>query len=459
MSTTYNPQITISAAPGVTQYLRMALYEATAPTTEVAASSQLAPPHLSSRQLQFTGLNPVIHLVKLFVTDGLSTSGTIIANFSIDPRFPGVELKAPLYLYAGTTPGFATGDNKFTDPDGELEGWEYSVDVRGFGQLDPNLEIDKTAPGYEVIIPSYELQAGELHIVRFEPKLISFAANSNIGGNLFNSVEVVTTNRSLTAADTGKMFLLQAASSVLAITLPEIDSVVAGKLFMFNSQGGSHKNAIIQVEGSDSEKIDYAYGENTRLILGQSEQLWLYKWIDPNNASNRRWKVAYATDGIIRVGETFMYNKYLAADLMNAVFADGSLLDRSVYPRLWDYVQTLDGSQLVSDTTWNTGFDNTGRFSTGDGSTTFRVPKLWGTGFVRGVDGTSRKAGSYEAEMIGPHSHPYIKKQGNGYTGNPTVERSGSGNVNPQDFTLSTNNNTGTENRPANFGTYLLIRI
>ena len=399
---TYDPQITISAAPGITGYLRLALYEATAPNTEVAATAQLAPPHNASRQLQFIGLNPVIHIAKLFVTDGISTDGTVVANFSIDPRFPGVELKAPLFLYANASNGFDAGTNQFTDPDGELEGWDYEVEDRGFGTLDPVNELDKTSPGYRVTIPDYTLGENQLHIVRFAPKMITYSAGANTGGSLFGSVELITSSRALTSDDAGKQLHIASATSTITVTLPEIDSVVAGKLFMFTSNGGNHVNAVIETEGSDSEKIDWLNDELDSIILGQSESLWLYKWIDPDNSSNRRWKVMKASDGIAMVGERFYSDSTTA---LNALQAAGQLLDRDVYPRLWAYVQTLDASLLISDTTWNASDENKAKWSTGDGSTTFRMPKMDVYGHVKTVDGSTRKAGTYEAGQVGSHKH------------------------------------------------------
>ena len=69
---TYNPKISLSAAPGVTGYLYLVLYEATSPTSPVANSGQIAPPHNASVQIQFNGLNPVNHMSQsFFETDGI----------------------------------------------------------------------------------------------------------------------------------------------------------------------------------------------------------------------------------------------------------------------------------------------------------------------------------------------------------------------------------------------------
>lgn len=465
MPNLYNPQIIISAAPGITEYLYLVLYEATAPNTPVANSGQLAPPHNASVQIQFIDLNPVIHLAKLFVTDGVSTDGTIIANFSIDPRFPGVELKAPWFIYADTEPGFDSGTDVFTDPDGVLEGWDYTVDIRGMGLLDPDTELDQTPPGYQVTIAGYEIQPNELHIISFAPKQIVFNAPTNTGGNIFSEVEIITEDRALVEADKGKQFIIASDTSTIVITLPEIGSVAANRLFLFTSEGGNHKNAVIEVEGGSSEKIDWN-GPQTEVILGQCEHIWLYKWVDPLDENNFSWKVCNASDRILQVGEVFYYDRHL--DLLNAVFADGSLLDRDVYPRLWNYIQSLDASMLVSDATWNSAFTETGKYSTGDGSTTFRM-RLIQSGFLRGVDGVVRKAGSFEEGSVDIDDIDIEIREGTGGGTTGSILNSGfSGQDSPTDWLSNDTgagpkyirlSSAGTETRPNNIGAYLLIRI
>lgn len=69
-----------------------------------------------------------------------------------------------------------------------------------------------------------------------------------------------------------------------------------------------------------------------------------------------------------------------------AVVADGQLLSRTAYPELWAHAQTHGP---VTDAVWLAGTNNRAKFSTGDGSTTFRVPDLNGvqTGSIKGLYG------------------------------------------------------------------------
>lgn len=64
---------------------------------------------------------------------------------------------------------------------------------------------------------------------------------------------------------------------------------------------------------------------------------------------------------------------------------DGTLKSRTVYADLWAFAQT--SGILVSDSAWTAG--QKGKFSTGDGSTTFRLPDFQtGNRFHRAAGGT-----------------------------------------------------------------------
>jgi len=86
--------------------------------------------------------------------------------------------------------------------------------------------------------------------------------------------------------------------------------------------------------------------------------------------------------------------------------AQGQLVSRTTYAALWAYANA--SGNIVTDATWlATGHD--GQFSSGDLSTTFRLPDLRGN-FVRAFDNargvdSGRTIGTNQVDGFGAHSH------------------------------------------------------
>ena len=86
------------------------------------------------------------------------------------------------------------------------------------------------------------------------------------------------------------------------------------------------------------------------------------------------------------------------------VVSDGQLLERAKYPDLWAYAQLLTP---ITDAAWLADAQQRGKYSTGDGSTTFRVPDRNGVQsgslkelFARGDGGNSSNNGmAYDAAL------------------------------------------------------------
>lgn len=146
------------------------------------------------------------------------------------------------------------------------------------------------------------------------------------------------------------------------------------------------------------------------------------------------------------------------------VVPNGTLVSRASYPRLWAHAQ-LNGL-VLSEATWAISGNHT-FFSSGDGSTTFRLPELraehirfadGGRGIVAGLT-----VGKYLPEMVGPHRHLVFKDQTNGAgavmgSNHTSVRRANDTGGDNYDYRISgdtgiepdvgrTGLGTGTENR------------
>lgn len=121
---------------------------------------------------------------------------------------------------------------------------------------------------------------------------------------------------------------------------------------------------------------------------------------------------------------------------------NGSLVSRATYARLWN--GALAYGAPVSEATWGAG--RYGAFSTGDGSSNFRLPDLRGE-FVRGWDDgrgvdATRIFGSYQPDEFKSHTHD------NG-SYNQLLKQDGQGTGTDFDPGVNQPNLTGSQNMSA----------
>lgn len=133
---------------------------------------------------------------------------------------------------------------------------------------------------------------------------------------------------------------------------------------------------------------------------------------------------------------------------------NGALLSRTTYASLWAYAQA--SGNLVSDADW-TGTARPGSFSSGDGSTTFRIPDFRGL-FLRGFhDGsgtydsdTSTALGKYRASQNKAHTHTIGQTLSGGGASGWTSGANG--------FSTTTSSDGGAEAYPRHASSLICIK-
>jgi hypothetical protein len=477
--------------------LVMAIYKASAPSILIS-SYQLPGPYIGQTQLHtFTGLQAVLYIYILYESPDGGADGAQLNSFTFQPGSNAYNTRDPLTLLANTSPYFASGTN-FYGPDPSLIGWNWYPDIPGgIGILTygvdyvktvngtPTTQDDTTANGYQYLAAGYSIGDEEKAVLVFLPQL---AASTSVSGTIVSATTLLTANTTLTNSAAGQAFLLQGAAPALGITFPATSTMPDNEPIFINSAGGTHVNAgLLAAAGDTFEWYNNAtlLGSATRatsLYLGQCESIGLYKWTYPSGA--RRWLIFQGGEGMRMVGE-IIYDYSMIP--LNTVFCNGQLLSRTAYARLWAWVQA-SGTTIVSDSAWNntatyngvTYQANQGYFSQGDGSTTFRVPKLWSYSYLRLKAGTAGFgygygfSGDFNPPYVQPHDAPthgggvitggggslYLSRVSGGrYSGGGSDTFGGSAAV---DITMrtgpaSTASTTG-ENLTAGFGVYALLR-
>jgi len=459
-------------------FLIAAIYDPAAPTI-VVQSVVLPQPYTSTKNFSFTGLAEQIWNFILWENTTATVGGSARNSFSLQPTQNTTLVRADLKLKAGVSVNMAIGDNTYVaDTPNDLTGWQYDVERKPQGTQYEAETIAIDTNGFHLLVAGDLFSEFEEFVLHFLPQTASTAPPPTTTG-IIVAPQVITGDIVLDNTFTGKIGLIQGATSNLTVTLPLLSTMANNKVIGFNSAGGSHLSAIHQCAGSDTILWSGgALGNITQLVLGQNQQLQLFKANDAGGMP--RWNILSISDAVRMVGE-IVYDYTLTK--LDTTFADGGERDWNDYAWLRNYVQQLPGSQLATEAAWGssstvdgvTYFVNKAKYTLGDGSTFFRVPQLFNYGFLRAVNGSSRTAADMEVLQMLRHKHPtstgLIPGGPNGE--GPALASNGryfNQQNQPSDLTGLPYNDAapgaagvaltriGTQNRPDNTGVYALIR-
>lgn len=305
-----------------------------------------------------------------------------------------------------------------------------------------------------------EGQRYELDVFELYNGMINPPSGVSNGGFIVGTVNVPT-NINISANDMNKLHQVRGAGTALTITLPDVALCADNSFVPIESLINNTKQHRIT---TTSGQFIYINNEAvTELYLGVGEYAWFFRTTDG-------WYVI--ADKITFYNDPCIPKPAYKVGL-NKIACIGQLLLRADYPRLWKEVQTLGGS-LVSDATWSTvsaivsgqvhEFPYRGAFSSGDGSTTFRLPDYRGQS-VRGLinpggSDTQRHfntSGGYQRHGFETHFHSLPDNiLINGSVGGGEDGSNNLANINPA---TGTGTEGGTETRMDNIGLNWVINF
>lgn len=431
-------------------------------------------PYGNPFQVNIPGLTPnVTYIITLWESTSTSPAGTVRNATNVIPSQNTTTVRADDYLEVDATPGLVSDTTAYVNT--SYAGWGYEVEAVGVKVLypqgapnitDPDYAQD-TAGGFHLINIGDTFPPNQKYVVRFLPQVAPAQASSQ---GIYGTGTIITAATVLDATYLNEAIKIKGSGSTVPITLPPLSAVSDYQCIYLFSAGGSHVSAPISCAGTDKIQRDTLIGQ---LVLNQNEQLRLFKADGLWNIDTLNWRGD-------RVGE--LVYKYTNTEFPH-VPANGALLSRTTYARLFAWLGSgaLNGGSFVSDSAWTnttvingvTYFPNKGKWTLGDGSTTFRVPYLL-KDYIRPVDPSgSRIPGDWQVWAMGSHFHyngiADDKAPGAGQNvflyGQTTADLPGAatGQLNTgsagsiyQGLTSAVG---GAENSPSNTSAYVLISI
>lgn len=260
----------------------------------------------------------------------------------------------------------------------------------------------------------------------------------------------LTSGYTLTAEDVGMLLSATTTSGVFNITLPNASFLPHGAILPFLSY--TAPGSVIFIQTTDGQFIR-TKAPDTKIYMHNEERLVLIGLTD-------HFRVLSAEGNFFEAGEEIKARR----EMNNTLAMKGQSLQRNLYPRLWNYIASLTvGQEVTTESTWfSHSTTYRGLFTTGNGTTTFRLPDERGTfdrmlDLGRGLDigRTHNYPGGYEADDFKSHNHSYTTDDHFGRSDNANdrdVMQPYNGSTK---FTSSTG---GTETRGKNIAKLNLIK-
>jgi microcystin-dependent protein len=215
----------------------------------------------------------------------------------------------------------------------------------------------------------------------------------------FDGVHVLNAGNQATLIDRSvrlKLIYVDGAGN-LTFTMDTVANFQDGDVFHFKVKNSANKSVTFLFSGGQSANDGTtAY---TKICCHDGDE---FKFIIYNGSFifcpvRGNWDVV-GQDRLVRVVPK------------NAFIGQGQLVNRLDYARIWEFANV--NGLVISDATWNASVANMGHFSSGNGTTTFRVPDMRAMmhralDLGRGVrlGNTGSDPGNFEPDKVGPHTH------------------------------------------------------
>ncbi|PUZ21812.1 hypothetical protein DCC81_24810 [Chitinophaga parva] len=370
------------------------------------------------------------------------------------------------YLVGGTGEfDPADGDTFVSDPN--LDGLDYDLMKWGVGDIRKGTDWQNDVEGGGFTILGSPMSFGEMYVARPRPKVSNILSSTDAVARFTAGIKTVQASGTMLTADFRKLIILASTTTTMTYTIKAASVYPANVLLRIMTGTGAQKQSTILIEGGAS--FNWGGDSITALYLGQKHTLDLI-------SDGTQWYVMDKTPerafGTPRLGPM--------ADI-NELPADGGQYLRIDYPDAWAKIQALAAASpgaVKSNSEWDA---NPTYFGSGNGTTTFRMPRWYAMQFraldpsgsidtdrATAVPSQSNMPGSYQADLVGPLTIKYnMAEKRNDTDGNGAEENKGgkgpgwtlAASVLQNNGTAAITAGSGVETRPKNVGLFVYVTL
>ncbi|HEY4288274.1 MAG TPA: hypothetical protein VGN00_14315 [Puia sp.] len=385
----------------------------------IVVSQRHPAPHLADTWF-FPGLDRTNYVFRIFEMTNM-VDNDIIRQLGDDMNVvpgsaSGVAYRATEQIVADVTTGFSSGVNTvvFDGTDGreDWRGWDIAtLDRIGSDSMKRGVDYsyDKVTGTLTLLVDGDLFGPNEWYNVDFQVQTTDITQSTPTTFPQFTTPKIISVNYLISAGgDFGGLLIVRPADNYLEITLPDIATVVAGKLLTIEMAPSLDVQKCGKLIAAAGQPIDWLAGNRSDLYFCPTDSFSVYKFIDTTGADPvSMWRIFNPFGNFTRVGEQVVDDN-IAANVFNKVLLDGSDGDIQQYARFYnDYLLQLPGAELVNYDDWGTG-NNKYKFSLANSSNPANAGKFKFANrsniFERITDGV-RKPGDFQAQMILLHDH------------------------------------------------------
>lgn len=411
----------------ITDYLIVVCYLASDPHAEI--SRQVFGPNPPTTQnFTFTDLDNDLYLFSVYESADGSTLSRLFNTYEIDVATNTTLVEWRFYHVDGSQTYDPTNGTASITDDYLTGKTVASFGQRGIGPLVPSDEWSRTMGGVG-LVGELKFAADDIYyaVISYQQAGSSSSSAGKVGP--LGTEVTIDSNVTLDSSYNNKTINLNGGAARLAAFFQPMADIPDGTHFYFTDQlGGLQYQA--RIVAAASETIKWMGIAMNELWVGKGEFLWVKK----TGGQLIVWMDHF---GLHNVGRRFAGARLTQS---NTLPEDGALYNAADYPRLFWYIEVVEGG-FVDDNIDNVGYvrpaNRQGQFLYSIAKQKFRMPDMQGMmnkGLASfdspGGDSTRLVdvVGGYQPDLSPDHIHPtHAGGPINGAAGNLFLNRTGSG--------------------------------